>query len=100
MGNDAGLDKKAIRAAIVRQLKKSYPNFSRLKRKEKKRVVQQACAAAQRELADRTLALPALSEAERLGLENLPAGVLTLEQMACLVEGFKTPDLLTWSVPS
>jgi len=42
MGNDAGFDKKTIRAAIVRQLKKSYPSFSRLKRKEKTRVVRQA----------------------------------------------------------
>jgi hypothetical protein len=90
MKNKTGLDKKAIRAAIVRQLKSSYPNFSRLSRKEKKRVVREACSAAQRELEGGTLALPALSGAERLGLEDLPAGVLTLEQMAKQVESFKT----------
>ena len=93
MKKNAGLSKKDIRVVIVRQLKKQYPGFKRLKRKEKREVIQEACRAARQALDNDSFPIPALSPAERVGLEKVPDDLVTQKEMAKLIEDSKTKIL-------
>lgn len=75
------LDLKAIRVVIVEQLKKNRPDFNRLPRKEKRQIAQAICKAAEKAMKSRELTVPELSQAGRLGLEELPKGIMTVAEM-------------------
>ena len=84
--NNAKVDAKAIRVFIKNQIESEYPRFGSLKRKQKQEVVEQvsqSVAAAQKA---GKLELPILSAEERVGLGQLPKGIMNLEEMAQFIE--------------
>jgi len=82
----ARLDKKAIRILVTRRLRAEHSHFNRLKRKEKRSIVAEACKAAERAIKTEEVGVPALTAEELLGLEKRPEGIMTLEEMARFIE--------------
>ena len=75
------LDKKAIRSMIIAELRENYPNFNRLPRQAKRQIAEDACKEVRRVAKQGQLESPQLTQAERIGLGEIPAGVKTLEEM-------------------
>lgn len=75
------LDMKAIRFVIVEQLKENHPGFNGLPRKRKRDIAAAACKATKKAMKSNELSVPQLSQAQRLGLEELPKGMMTLDEM-------------------
>ncbi len=84
--NTAGLDKKAIKILVTSQLKAEHPGFNKMKRKEKRGIVLDACKAAEKTIKAGEMAVPALTDVERLGLGKLPDDIMSLEEMARFIE--------------
>lgn len=80
------INKKELRICITQQLEARYPYFNCLKRKEKRAVVSKVCKAAKNALAAGELSIPALSPSERIGLEALPKGILSVARMEQFIE--------------
>jgi IS5 family transposase len=79
-------DKKAIRILVTTRLKAEHPNFNKLKRKEKRRIVLDACKAAEKAIKGQEMDVPELTAEELLGLGKRPKGIMTLEEMARFIE--------------
>jgi len=80
------LDKKAIRIFVTRRLTVEYPHFNQLKRKEKRRIVGEACKAAEKAIKAGEIEIPELTAEELLGLGERPKGIMTLEEMTQFIE--------------
>ena len=79
--NTSTLDKKAIRVSIKKQIEVESPHFSGLKRKEKREIVSEIANTVMQQLKNNELAIPVLSDAERLGLCEIPDGILSIDAM-------------------
>jgi len=82
-------DKKAIRNSILLQIERDCPFFNRLKRREKRRVLQKLCDATRQAMKEESLQLPSMSQSELLGLGPIPKGIMSLEEMKSFVEDHK-----------
>jgi hypothetical protein len=80
------VDKKAIRILVTRCLTAEHPHFNSLKRKEKRRIVLDACKAAEQATKAGEMVVPELTAEELLGLEKCPVGIMTLTEMAQFIE--------------
>lgn len=80
------LDKKAIRILVTSQIETEHPGFNKLKRKEKREIVLDACKAAEKAIKAGEMEVPALTDEERLGLGKLPDDIMSLEEMARFIE--------------
>jgi len=75
------LDKKAIRIAIIDGLRATYPHFNRLPRTSKRQITRDACKEVEKLLSRGRLVTPELTQAQRIGLGEIPRGVMTVEEM-------------------
>lgn len=87
--NTARLDKKAIKIHVSNQLKDAFPGFNKLKRKEKRAVVQAACKAAKNSMRAGELIVPSLTDEERLGLGKIPKGIMSIDEMVLFIENHR-----------
>lgn len=74
------LDKKAIRVMIIDQLKTNHPNFTSRSRTEKRKIANEACKTVERMIRRGQIDTPELTQAERIGLGEIPEGVMTIEE--------------------
>lgn len=91
--------KKDIRALVKKQVETTYPDFAQLKRKEKKRVLKEACDEVMRLIREPQAKLPELTRAELLGLEDIDEGIITLKEMATLIDDH-AKSILLFDTPS
>ena len=84
--NTAKADTKAIRVFIKNQLESKHPDFSSLKRKQKQKVVEQVSLSVMASQKTGELVMPMLSAEERVGLGQLPEGIMSLEAMARFID--------------
>lgn len=100
MGNNiAKLDKKAIRVSIRNQIEIETPHFSKLKRKVKREIVREIAHTVIQQLENEELQIPVLSESERLGLCEIPAGILSMDAMKDFIEDHQR-TVLNFSNPA
>jgi len=84
--NTATLDKKAIKVSIIKQFEAKYSGYRRLKRKAKREILKGAINAAEKSIKSGDIDVPVLTEEERLGLDEIPEGIMNLEEMADFID--------------
>lgn len=84
--NSAKFEKKATRAHIEKQLEARYPAFNKLKRKQKRKAVKQAYKMVREAQETGELQVPTLTDEERLGLGQMPEGIMSLDEMKQFIE--------------